>query len=573
MTRRRFVNEGAGVVAALVLAGCGSASSDTESVARPGAPEPTASVGAPVAVSKSFTKKVYVHLMPWFESNATSGNGAWGAHWTMNTKNPNIVDGSGKRQIAAHYYPLIGPYGSGDKDVVEYQLLLMKYAGVDGVLIDWPGTLNCVDYPKNKQNAEAFINKTAAAGLEFAIVYEDNNFTLAPTYGCSVPDKLAAARNDMVYMRDNYFNRSNYIKVNNAPLLLDFGPQTFKSPSDWSNIFSPLSTKPTFLTLWYQKGDAGANAQGEYPWIYSDFTAGLQHWYANVWPGVKFGVAYPGFNSFYNEGGWGGPTWSIAHNGSGTFGQTMDMAKNSGVNWIQLATWNDYGEGTMIEPTREFGYGALTTLQQKLGVPYGQSQLELIAKLYEQRKQNAGNATRQAQLNEAFNHFVALQPDKAATILNGGTTPPPTGNNPTVTNAGFESGTSGWNTWSPNGTQGAAFAETYNGGYNSANHLTHYSPGAFETWTYQTVSGISNGNYRVRAWVRKGGDFGFSRLQAKTCADCTPAATNLGTYGNWTQLETPTIAVTAGYLEFGLHTQAFTGSSFVHLDDVQIIRQ
>ncbi|WNG26576.1 endo-alpha-mannosidase [Cystobacter fuscus] len=572
MTRHRFVNEGAGVFAALVLAGCGSTPSETGSEARPGAEQPSAAVSAPLAVSKTFTKKVYVHLMPWFESNTTSGNGSWGAHWTMANKNPNVVDGTGKRQIASHYYPLIGPYGSGDKDVIEYQLLLMKYAGVDGVLIDWPGTLNCVDYPKNKQNAEAFINKTAAAGLEFAIVYEDNNLTLAPGYGCSVPDKYAVARNDMSYMRDNYFSRGNYIKINNAPLLLDFGPQTFKSPSDWSNIFSPLSTKPTFLTLWYQNGDAGANAQGEYPWIYSDFTTGLQNFYNNRPLGVKFGVAYPGFNTFYTAGGWGGPTWSLPYNGTGTFGQTMDMAKNSGVNWIQLATWNDYGEGTMIEPTREFGYGFLTTLQQKLGVPYGQSQLELIGKLYEQRKQYAGDASKQSQLNEAFNYFVALQPDKAATILGGGTTnPPPT--NPTVTNSGFESGMTGWNTWSPNGTAGAAFTETYNGGYNSANHLTHYSPGAFETWTYQQLNGLPNGNYRVRAWVRKGGDFGFSFLQAKTCASCTPALTHLGTYGSWTQVETPTIAVTAGYLEFGLHTQATSGSSYVHLDDVQLIRQ
>jgi hypothetical protein len=567
MSRHRFVNGGAGVFAALVLAGCGQVSPEAEVEA----PAPT--VTAPLAtVPKTFTKKIYVHLMPWFESNTSSGNGSWGIHWTMANKNPNVIDGTGKRQIASYYYPLIGPYASGDKDVVEYQLLLMKYAGVDGVLIDWPGTLNCLDYPKNRQNSEAVINKTASVGLEFAVVYEDNNFTLAPQSGCPVNDKLGAARNDMVYLRDNYFSRGNHIKINNAPLLLDFGPQTFSTSGEWDNIFSPLSVKPTFLTLWYESGEAGANAKGEYAWIYSDFTTGLQNFYNNRPLGVKFGAAYPGFNTFYTAGGWGGPGWSLPHNGTGTLGQTLDLAKNSGVNWIQIATWNDYGEGTMIEPTREFGYGFLTTLQQKLGVPYNQSHLELIAKLYEQRKQYANDSAKQAQLNTAFDHFVNLRPDEAAKILNGGgSTNPPT--NPTVTNAGFESGMTGWNTWSPNGTAGAAFTETYNGGYNSANHLTHYSPGAFETWTYQTINGIPNGDYRVRAWVRKGGDFGFSRLQAKTCASCTPAATNLGTYSSWTQLETPTIAVTAGYLEFGLHTQAFTGSSFVHLDDVQLIRQ
>ncbi len=30
-------------------------------------------------------------------------------------------------------------------------------------------------------------------------------------------------------------------------------------------------------------------------------------------------------------------------------------------------TWNDYGEGTMIEPTKEFGYGFLNTLQKREG--------------------------------------------------------------------------------------------------------------------------------------------------------------------------------------------------------------
>ena len=52
----------------------------------------------------------------------------------VNNRNPNIVDATGKRQIASHYYPKIGPYASSDPDVIEYHLLLMKYAGVDGVL-------------------------------------------------------------------------------------------------------------------------------------------------------------------------------------------------------------------------------------------------------------------------------------------------------------------------------------------------------------------------------------------------------------------------------------------------------
>src|SRR6266436_5988189 len=63
--------------------------------------------------------KMYMHYMPWFQTPSSLGGTSsdWGWHWKMNTQNPNIVDASGKRQIASHYYPKIGTYDSTDSDV------------------------------------------------------------------------------------------------------------------------------------------------------------------------------------------------------------------------------------------------------------------------------------------------------------------------------------------------------------------------------------------------------------------------------------------------------------------------
>ncbi len=375
----------------------------------------------PAPVQKSIGNKVYVHLMPWFESKEFSGY--WGGHWTMANRNPDVMDASGRRDIATYYYPLIGPYASADSDVIEYQLLLMKLSGVDGVLIDWPGTTNAFDYARNRQNAEAVINKIGQVGLEFAIVYEDNNITLA-----NVGDKLGQARNDMSYLRDNYFNKATYIKINNQPLMLDFGPQTFQTPSDWTNIFSVLSTKPYFLTLWYEHGEGGANSQGEFAWVYQDGTPYLTHltnFYQSATNyGLKMGAVAPGFNAFYAAGGWGSNPFVIEHNGLGTFQATLDLAINNGSPRIQVATWNDYGEGTDIEPTREFGYGYLTSMQQRLGVNMGQADLELVAELYKQRKQYKGNATEQTRLDNVYNYLLSLQISAARSLLNGVVTPP-----------------------------------------------------------------------------------------------------------------------------------------------------
>ena len=61
--------------------------------------------------------------------------GKWGYHWTMKNCDPNKTDAKGKREIASHYYPMTGPYASGDEAVLDYQCLLMKYAGLDGVMV------------------------------------------------------------------------------------------------------------------------------------------------------------------------------------------------------------------------------------------------------------------------------------------------------------------------------------------------------------------------------------------------------------------------------------------------------
>jgi hypothetical protein len=94
-----------------------------------------------------------MHYMPWFETKESSGNDQWGYHWKMNNKNPDIIDADGKPQIASRYYPLIGPYHSGDKEVIENHLLMVKYAGIDGALIDWYGSYNLYHYAVNKENS------------------------------------------------------------------------------------------------------------------------------------------------------------------------------------------------------------------------------------------------------------------------------------------------------------------------------------------------------------------------------------------------------------------------------------
>ncbi|WP_053976761.1 glycoside hydrolase family 71/99-like protein [Mangrovimonas xylaniphaga] len=396
------------------ILGCGSDDGGSDN------PDPTPEVEVldPVAVSKINSTKVYMHYMPWFETNESSGNNQWGYHWTMANKNPNNVDGTGKREIASHFYPLIGPYHSGDKDVIEYHLLLMKYAGIDGVLIDWYGRYDVNDYRMIRDNTEALIDVLDEVGIGYAIVYEDRFLQAIVDQGMA-PTIESAAKSDMSYMQSNYFNDNAYIQINNKPLLLNFGPITLTTPEQWTETFSVLSPKPSFLTLWYESAEAGDNAQGEFSWVYEDNTH-LTNFYNNQFPNLDlaFGSAYPGFDDFYEEGGAeAGIGWSIDHNSGATLTETLSLATGSNAEYLQLITWNDFGEGTMLEPTQEFGYSSLESIKSFAEVQNLPNVFSSIYQLYTLRKAHANNTNIQKQLDQVFYYFVALQVDDALALL------------------------------------------------------------------------------------------------------------------------------------------------------------
>lgn len=370
------------------------------------------------SVDKTNNARTYVHYMPWYESK--DHDGYWGLHWTMSNRNPDITDAEGKREIASHYYPIIGPYSSNDPDLVSYHLLLMKLCGIDGVLIDWYGTYDVNDYAQNLINSEALIAQSADIGIEFGIVYEDRTTENIVKAG-RASSAVEAATKDFIYIKNQYFNADNYIKINGENLLLTFTPVHIETPSQWNQILTNSGTDPLFLPLYGQSEDLGQNADGEYSWVStnSNHFSGLQYFINSVVPSLDFGMssAYPGFKDFYKEGGWGNGFGEIAHDGTSTFHQTLNLSKNNHISHIQLVTWNDFGEGTMIEPTAEFGYSLLTEVQGFTGVSMGENDLKLVEKLYKLRKSAPEDELINLQLDQVVHYLKSLQTEKANELL------------------------------------------------------------------------------------------------------------------------------------------------------------
>ena len=371
------------------------------------------------------------HYMPWYQTPEKSGY--WGWHWTMNHFDPNRTDVNGRREIASHFYPLTGPYDSQDPDILEYQVLLMKMSGIDGVLVDWYGMTDFRDYKILNESTGALNTMIQKAKLKFAIVYEDQTVLHMVNEGhLSAANAVSHGRQEMAYLQENWFGSSVYLKIDNRPLLLTFGPQYFLTSSEWNSIFSVLAEQPLFFTL--DNRLAGV-AAGAYPWppMWKSNASGiltetaldlyLNQFYRNAesWD-YLVASAFPGFKDIYKEAGTGaGYGFLDAQNGE-IFQLTLQKALGQNPDVIQLVTWNDYGEGTIIEPTEEFGYQYLQIIQETRAsidsaFHFRQADLTLPLQIYQSRKANVSDAEINLVLDRVFRYLISEDVDSALSLM------------------------------------------------------------------------------------------------------------------------------------------------------------
>lgn len=371
-------------------------------------------------VVKTYSKPIYVHYMPWFESpeyaqypNTSMGN--WGQHWTMANKNPDIVV-DGKREIASHFYPLIGPYDNGEPDYCEYAVACIKLSGLDGILIDYAGITEVYDWKLLNDHTLAILPYLKKAGLKFGIVYEDSSLKNAFEQSI-ITNKVNEGKRVMKYIENNFFIESNYFKLDNKPVLLNFGPQAIFTDNEWNKIFSEIQ-EINFLPLAYH-GDyfnLNTSANGAFAWVGETINNDFYNYCSNF--EYCIGSAMPEFKDYYEEGGWGNGYIDYNSNNGKLFEETLERSKFNDVDAIQVITWNDFGEGTIIEPTIEFGYKRLEQLQVFLGVNYSSNELSLAVKLYKKRKEHKGKELENKKLDQVFNYLISLKIKEATELLN-----------------------------------------------------------------------------------------------------------------------------------------------------------
>ena len=364
------------------------------------------------------------HYMPWFQAKPTSPE--WGWHWTMNHYDPDKIT-SERREAASHYYPLMGLYDSGDPDALDCHVLLMKLAGMDGVLIDWYGTDDYLDYGQNHRNTLAMIQAVHKAGLRYAVVYEDQTVPkLIAGHVIAEADAVPHGRRLMAWLQAHWFSDSAYLTQDGRPLFLVFG-SGYYTTGQWAQIFAGLPRPPLFLT----EDSRRAPAEGAFAWPQpGGGTEGSAHaldrFYAQAptWP-QSIPAAWPRFDDIYAQAGVHSSWGHIDDREGRTYAETLERALESNAPVIQLVTWNDWGEGTQIEPSVEAGYRDLETTQRERrrldpAFPYTAQDLRLPIALYALQKKAGTDPVRRAKLDKISRLLFAGRMGQARTSLVAG---------------------------------------------------------------------------------------------------------------------------------------------------------
>ncbi len=360
---------------------------------------------------------VLAHYMPWYAAQPRSR--VWGWHWTMDHFNPKkIVEG--KKQIASHFYPLIGPYDSGDPHVLEYHLLAMKLAGIDGVIVDWYGLVDFNDYAVLHANTRRLVEQVRRLGMKLAVCYEDQVIPKLVAGGkLKAGERVSHAVSEIDWLAKHWFPLESYVRLDGRPILLSFGQAGLKN-NEWSQVLAKLKMPVSYFSEHFRR----EGAVGGFDWpipskgiaSINEFQAASRRWAHSI------PVVYPRFVDIYKQAKLHESFGRIDDQRGATFRTTLGRALAARSKIVQIATWNDWGEGTVIEPSREFGYRDLEVIQASCRKSIGPSfraspmDLRLPKRLYD-RRQQASKPEQHRELDRVSGWLASGQYARARTVL------------------------------------------------------------------------------------------------------------------------------------------------------------
>jgi len=327
---------------------------------------------------KQVPRKVLAFYYTWY--GRPENQGRW-LHWSDVKPDEHDI-------ASSTHYPAKGAYDSHDPEIINYHIDLAKRNGVDAFICTWWGQGRFDDHAfgkvldiGEKHNFEATIYWETAPGKDEA--------------------KIAQAVNDLMYVLQKYAHHKAFLRLDGKPVIFVYGRVMEQvSISEWQEIITRTRQKydKDFILIadGYQEGYArifdGVHTYNICGWVQGKSPEALyelsgKSFSRSVQLAKKYGkisciTIIPG----YDDTKIRKPGINAERMDGETYRILWEQAIKADPDWILITSWNEWHEGSEIEPSWEHGdkyiqmtgkYGAIfkETKYSGVGIPEGKSGL------------------------------------------------------------------------------------------------------------------------------------------------------------------------------------------------------
>ena len=256
--------------------------------------------------------------------------------------------------IGAAHYPAEGSYDSRDPALVRRQVAQAQAAGLDGFLVSWWG--------RESEEARAFgdlLRLARPTGLRLAPYYEAGELW---------PRGAPGVAADLLALLDRHGDDPAWLRVDGAPVLFVYGAHRLRRPA-WEFVRRRLAGARHRVVLiaeipslaWltrhpgWLEGWAGLHVYSPAAILASgDDLAGAYAVRARL--AREAGLAFvPAVAPGFDDRTVRMPGTLVPRAAGATYDATWAAALATEPDWILVSTWNEWHEGSEIEPSTEHG--------------------------------------------------------------------------------------------------------------------------------------------------------------------------------------------------------------------------
>jgi glycoprotein endo-alpha-1,2-mannosidase len=289
----------------------------------------------------------------------------WGA-WARAKPNDDSSSFAPPDELPSVFTPLLGPYSSHDPSIIKLHLAMIRTCNIDVIVVPWHGV-------SHFEGNSSFTDQTLKLLFQFAPEYNIKIIPLLPDYSGRNLDTVIA---DLTYYKQNYIHQRAQVFIHGNPIVIFDASHSLEYNAPVSRLFpefAPIAITDSFENYMkaFEEGFIGFLAYHG-----SEFAS----WSSNTenWPffaksarnrGVLLGL---GISPGYNDSSV--VRWSRrllqARNCSSFYDGRWKAAIRANASIVFVNSFNNWEEGTVIEPVGQMGLNADTWCDSDLSGDY-----------------------------------------------------------------------------------------------------------------------------------------------------------------------------------------------------------